>query len=108
MSEPLGLALQRIREVRGLTIEELAQKSGVAAATIRDTERGESTPRMDPSLGLRSRWASHLTRYGVYRVGESSEARNLQPTRLIVLKARKLAKGIMLYSVEFREKLSDK
>ena len=47
VSEPLGLALQRIREARGLTIEELAQKSGVAALTIRDTERGESTPRMD-------------------------------------------------------------
>jgi transcriptional regulator with XRE-family HTH domain len=47
VSEPLGLALQRIREARVLTIEELAQKSGVAALTIRDTERGESTPRMD-------------------------------------------------------------
>ena len=47
VSEPLGLALQRIREARGLTIEELAQKSGVAALTIRDAERGESTPRMD-------------------------------------------------------------
>src|SRR5829696_2561288 len=47
VSEPLRLALQRIREARGLTIEELAQKSGVAALTIRDTERGESTPCMD-------------------------------------------------------------
>ena len=47
MTEPLGLALRRMREGQGLTIEELAEKSGVAASTIRETERGESTPRTD-------------------------------------------------------------
>ncbi len=47
LTEPLGLALRRMREGRGLTIEELADKSGVAASTIRETERGESTPRTD-------------------------------------------------------------
>jgi transcriptional regulator with XRE-family HTH domain len=45
--EPLGLALQRIREARGLTVEELAERSGVAASTIKDAEQGESTPRTD-------------------------------------------------------------
>jgi DNA-binding XRE family transcriptional regulator len=45
VSEPLGLALRRIREARGLTVEELAKKSGVAAITIKDTEQGESRPR---------------------------------------------------------------
>jgi transcriptional regulator with XRE-family HTH domain len=47
VSEPLGLALQRIRQTRGLTVEELAAESGVAARTIRDAEQGESTPRSD-------------------------------------------------------------
>ncbi len=47
MSEWLGLELQRIREVRGLTVEELAEKSGVSATTIRDVERGTREARMD-------------------------------------------------------------
>lgn len=47
MSEPLGLALQRIRQTRGLTVEELAEKSGVAASTIKEAEEGGRTPRKD-------------------------------------------------------------
>ncbi len=47
MSEWLGLELQRIREVCGLTVEELAEKSGVSATTIRDVERGTREARMD-------------------------------------------------------------
>ena len=40
MSEQLGLELQRIREERGLTVEELAERSGISATTIRAVERG--------------------------------------------------------------------
>jgi len=36
----LGLELRRIREERELTVEELAEKSGVSATTIRVVERG--------------------------------------------------------------------
>jgi transcriptional regulator with XRE-family HTH domain len=47
MSEWLGLELQRIREERGLTVEELAEKSGISATTIRAVERGVREPHMD-------------------------------------------------------------
>jgi transcriptional regulator with XRE-family HTH domain len=58
MSEWLGLELRRIREEQGLTVEELAEKSGISATTIRAVERGAQEPRMDTvaklatSLGL--------------------------------------------------------
>ena len=48
MSEnSLGLELRRIREERGLTVEELAGKSGVSATTIRVVERGAREVRGD-------------------------------------------------------------
>ncbi len=47
MSEPLGLELRRIREERGLTVEELAKKSGISATTIRAVERGTQEVRGD-------------------------------------------------------------
>jgi len=43
----LGLELRQIREERGLTVEELAEKSGVSATTIRDVERGAREARGD-------------------------------------------------------------
>ena len=45
--ERLGLELRRIREERGLTVEELAEKSGVSATTIRDVEREAREARRD-------------------------------------------------------------
>ena len=45
--ERLGLELRRIREERELTVEELSEKSGVSATTIRDTERGAREARGD-------------------------------------------------------------
>ena len=45
--ERLGPELRRIREERGLTVEELAEKSGVSATTIRDVERGAQEARGD-------------------------------------------------------------
>ena len=45
--ERLGLELRRIREERELTVEELADKSGVSATTIRDVERGAQEARGD-------------------------------------------------------------
>ena len=47
MSEWLGLELQRIREEQGLSVEVLAEKSGVSATTIREVERGAREARMD-------------------------------------------------------------
>ena len=47
MSEWLGLELQRTREEQGLTVEGLAEKSGVSASTIREVERGAREARMD-------------------------------------------------------------
>ncbi len=47
MSDWLGLELQRMREERGLTVEGLAEKSGVSASTIRGVERGAREARMD-------------------------------------------------------------
>ncbi len=44
MSERVGLELRRLREERGLTVEELAQKSGVSVTTIRVAERGPRVP----------------------------------------------------------------
>ena len=38
--EQLGLELRRLKEARGLAVEELAQKSGISATTIRAVERG--------------------------------------------------------------------
>ena len=43
----LGLELRRIREVRGLAVEKLAEKSGVSATTIRVVERGAREVRGD-------------------------------------------------------------
>jgi transcriptional regulator with XRE-family HTH domain len=45
--EWLGPELRRIREERGLTVEQLAEKSGVSATTIRDVERGAREARGD-------------------------------------------------------------
>jgi XRE family transcriptional regulator, fatty acid utilization regulator len=56
--ERLGVQLRQIREERGLTVEELAQESGVSATTIRVMERGAREARGDTvaklarSLGL--------------------------------------------------------
>lgn len=47
MSESLGAELRRIREERGLTVEGLAEKSGVSATTLRAAERGGREPRLD-------------------------------------------------------------
>ena len=47
MSEWLGAELLRIREEQGLTVEGLAEKSGVSATTIRGVERGRREARMD-------------------------------------------------------------
>ena len=47
MSERVGLELQRLREERGLTVEELAEKSGVSVTTIRVAERGPREPSDD-------------------------------------------------------------
>ena len=47
MSEQLGLELRRIREERGLTLEELAKKSRISETTIRAVERGTREARGD-------------------------------------------------------------
>jgi transcriptional regulator with XRE-family HTH domain len=47
VSEGLGLELRRIREERGFTVEELAEKSGISATTIRVVERGAREARGD-------------------------------------------------------------
>jgi transcriptional regulator with XRE-family HTH domain len=45
--ERLGLELRRIREERGFTVEELAEKSGVSATTLKVVERGAREARGD-------------------------------------------------------------
>jgi transcriptional regulator with XRE-family HTH domain len=56
--ERLGQELRRIREERGLTVEELAEKSGVSVTTIRVVERGarevlgETVAKLARPLGL--------------------------------------------------------
>jgi len=45
--ERLGQELRRIREERGLTVEELGKKSGVSVTTIRVVERGAREVRGD-------------------------------------------------------------
>src|SRR4028118_533994 len=47
VSEQLGLELRRLREERGLTVEELAEKSGISATTVRAVERGTREARGD-------------------------------------------------------------
>ena len=54
MSDWLGLELQRMREERGLTVEGLAQRSGVSATTIRGVERGAREARMDTANNAHS------------------------------------------------------
>ena len=44
MSERVGLELRRLREERGFTVEELAERSGVSITTIRVAERGPREP----------------------------------------------------------------
>jgi transcriptional regulator with XRE-family HTH domain len=56
--ERLGPELRRIREEGGLTVEELAEKSGVSATTIRGVEggareaRGGTVAKLAKPLGL--------------------------------------------------------
>jgi transcriptional regulator with XRE-family HTH domain len=58
VSERVGLELRRKREEMGLTVEELAKKSGISATTIRVVERGareargETVARLAKPLGL--------------------------------------------------------
>ena len=52
MSGQLGLELRRIREERGFTVEELAEKSGISATTIRAVERGTRQARGEPVARL--------------------------------------------------------
>jgi transcriptional regulator with XRE-family HTH domain len=58
VSEQLGQELQRIREERGLTVEEFAERSGISATTIRAVERGtreargETVAKLARPLGL--------------------------------------------------------
>jgi hypothetical protein len=69
----VGLELQRIREEKGLSVEELAEKSGVSVTTIRVAERGQRAPsETTPLRGLRGRWGSRSTRCGHSRRGGGS------------------------------------
>ena len=58
MSEQRGPELRRIREEGGLTVEELAEKSGISASTIRAAEhgtrevRGDTVAKLAKPLGL--------------------------------------------------------
>ncbi len=57
MSGQVGLELRRLREEQGLSVEELAEKSGISATTIRAMEsgreaRGETIARVAKPLGL--------------------------------------------------------
>jgi transcriptional regulator with XRE-family HTH domain len=58
VSERVGLKLRRLREERGITVEELAEKSGISATTIRVVERGareargETVAKLAKPLGL--------------------------------------------------------
>ena len=58
MSEWLGLELHRIREERGLSVEDLAEKSGMSVTTIKAVEsgtreaRGETVANLAKALGL--------------------------------------------------------
>ena len=58
MSEQVGQELRRIREERGFTVEELAEKSGISATTIRAVEggsreaRGDTVAKLARPLGL--------------------------------------------------------
>ena len=58
MSGQIGLELRRIREERGLSVEELAEKRGMLATTIRAVEsgtreaRGETVAKLARPLGL--------------------------------------------------------
>jgi DNA-binding XRE family transcriptional regulator len=70
MSEQFGLELRRIREERGIMVEELAEKSGISATIIRAAERGKLGE--TPVLSLQSRWDSHSTRSGDSRGGRDS------------------------------------
>ncbi len=47
MSERVGSELRRLREEKGLTVEQPAQKSGVSVTTIRVAERGQREPSDD-------------------------------------------------------------
>jgi transcriptional regulator with XRE-family HTH domain len=47
VSERVGPELRRLREERGLSVEELAEKSGVSVTTIRVSERGQRAPSDD-------------------------------------------------------------
>jgi transcriptional regulator with XRE-family HTH domain len=66
VGEWLGLELRRIREERGLTVEGLAEKSGVSATTIREVERGRREARMDTIAKLAKPLG--LTFDGVWRL----------------------------------------
>ncbi len=58
MSEWLGLELHRIREERGLSVEDLAEKSGMSVITIKAVEsgtreaRGDTVANLAKALGL--------------------------------------------------------
>ncbi len=57
MSGQVGLELRRLREERRLSVEELAEKSGISASTIRAVEggreaRGDTVARLGKPLGL--------------------------------------------------------
>jgi transcriptional regulator with XRE-family HTH domain len=47
VNERVGLKLRRLREERGISVEELAKKSGISATTIRVVERGAREARGD-------------------------------------------------------------
>ena len=47
MSEQVGQELRRIREQHGLAVEELSERSGISATTIRAVERGTREARGD-------------------------------------------------------------
>ena len=48
----LGVVLQYWRLKRGLTLEQLAQRSGVSASSLRRLERGTQGPRTSTTLAL--------------------------------------------------------
>lgn len=59
--EPFGVRLRRIREQQGLSVRELARRSGVSAATVSETERGIIWSHGYPPMELVRAYAGALT-----------------------------------------------
>ncbi|SHF14791.1 XRE family transcriptional regulator [Streptoalloteichus hindustanus] len=83
MEKDFGVEVRRLRQERQLTLEELAQLSGVSRAALSKIERGERNPSLHYALQIAEALGRPLSELVGYRPTTSTVVRGDQVSRMV-------------------------